>query len=415
MMIADFCLAKVRNQRCPTDIDNMKLTLVLLLLAPALPPVFAGPLYSPDWGFSLDLPEGYELAGGDGRERFSFAGPGGAVFDLRIYSGAYKTMREMADDIGSRLQNRGEVVFFEYHDKFAAIMELRFGQTAGWGFCVELAAAPGGGSPPMLLALSYGPAGKQDLQPLYKSALDSIIPSDAERHYPGPITEFGFPRGERKRTALALPGITAMIHENDAEAAQALVDREFALLSNYRFLENWREAWIRFYRVIYRDSWDRVADAVFQLERRWNIDAGAGADNSRSGRALAEKALAWVQTFKYERDLMGSDFVNLVSAVTEGRGDCDSRAMLWAMILAQADIPAGIMVSREHNHAMGMADIAGAGARFEAGGINWLVAETTAPVGIGLIGKDVSGRESWLGVVFEQPAVSPTGKQFLQN
>ena len=220
--------------------------------------------------------------------------------------------------------------------------------------------------------------------------------------------EFGYPRGAQRQTALALPGLTALIRENDADAAQALVDREYSVLRRYLFAENWSEAWARFYRIIYRDSWDRLADAVFQLERNWNaagtakLPASAGADNPSAGeRALAEKALTWVQGFTYERDLMGSDFVNLVSAVTEGRGDCDSRALLWAMILAQADIPAAIMVSRNHNHAMGLADIDGTGARFEAEGRRWLVAETTAPVPIGLISRELSDIESWLGVVFE--------------
>jgi hypothetical protein len=254
----------------------------------------------------------------------------------------------------------------------------------------------------MLLALSYGPAGKRDLELFHLSALDSIAPSPAERRCPGPVTEFGYPRGGEKRTALAMPGVTALIRENDAEAAQALVDREFAILRQYLFQESWREAWIRFYRAIYRDSWDRLADAVFQLERNWNLAAaGSAGTPDQADRTLAEKALAWVQSFKYERDLMGSDFVNLVSAVTEGRGDCDSRAMLWALILAQADIPAAIMVSREHNHAMGLANLSGTGARFEAQGTKWLVAETTAAVGIGMIGRNVSDIESWLGVIFE--------------
>jgi hypothetical protein len=75
--------------------------------------------------------------------------------------------------------------------------------------------------------------------------------------------------------------------------------------------------------------------------------------------------------------------------------------MLWALILTQADIPAAMMVSREHSHAMGLVDIPGQGARFEAGGKKWLVAETTAPVDIGLIAEDVSGIESWVGVIFE--------------
>jgi hypothetical protein len=75
--------------------------------------------------------------------------------------------------------------------------------------------------------------------------------------------------------------------------------------------------------------------------------------------------------------------------------------MLWAIILAQADIPTAIMVSREFNHAMGLADLPGTGAHFEAGSKKWLVAETTAKVDIGLIGQDVSNIESWLGVIFE--------------
>ena len=388
----------------------MKLKLLILLLIPALP-LFAEPLYSPAWGFRLDLPLDYELSGGNGRDRFSFAGPEGAQFDLAVYSGTYKTLKNMVDDTTRRLQNRGDVTYFEYHDKLAALLELRFGNSSGWGLCVELARAENGNpatSPPMLLALSYGPAGKKDLELFHMSALDSIAPSEAERRCPGPVMEFGFPRGGQKEAALALPGVTAHIRENDAEAAQALVDREYAVLRKYLSADSWQKAWVRFYRAIWRDSWDRLADAVFQLERKWNVNPGNGGQGSmaangddQSQRPLAEKALAWVQGFKYERDLMGSDFVNLVSAAAEGRGDCDSRAMLWAMILAQADIPAAIMVSREHSHAMGLADVAGTGARFEAGGTKWLVAETTANIALGLIRQDVSDIESWLAVIFE--------------
>jgi hypothetical protein len=189
--------------------------------------------------------------------------------------------------------------------------------------------------------------------------------------------------------------LTAHIRENDAEAAQALVDREYILLTRYHAAPNWQEAWIRFYRMIYRDSWNRIAGAVFELERHFNAGLSPGE------RVFAEKALAWVQGFHYERDPEGSDFVNLVTAVTEGRGDCDSRAMLWAMILSQSDIPTAIMVSRDYSHAMGLADIAGTGARFEAAGIRWLVAETTDKVGIGLISQEMSDSQRWLAVLFE--------------
>jgi hypothetical protein len=195
--------------------------------------------------------------------------------------------------------------------------------------------------------------------------------------------------------------LNAVIHENDAEAAQYLIEREFQLLMQYPESVLWKEAWIRYYRFIYRDSCGRIADAAQVLAKNFNNGAGAGISADEAKRAFAQKALSYVQDFNYERHQDGSDFVNLVSAAIEGRGDCDSRAMLWAIILANADIRASIMVSRQHSHAMGLADLSGSGARFEALGVKWLVAETTAHVNIGLIAQDTSEVDSWLGVIFE--------------
>ncbi|MCL2127053.1 MAG: hypothetical protein FWH38_02260, partial [Treponema sp.] len=254
-------------------------------------------------------------------------------------------------------------------------------------------------NPPLLLALAYAPAAKNDMDIFHLSALDSIAPSEAERLFPGPVTEFSYPRGRQKETAVAATGLRALIYEHDAEAAQALVDREFSLLIRYQSSKLWKEAWIRYYRAIYRDSWDRVSGAVSALARNWA--SGAAPDGDSGERAFAEKALSFVQDFEYERVLAGSDFINLVTAVTEGRGDCDSRAMLWAMILIKADIPAAMMVSRSYSHAMGLAGIPGGGARYESGGINWLVAETTGKVGLGLINADMSDTANWIGVLFE--------------
>ena len=373
----------------------MKHFLFLLFLIPAL--AFAEAMYSPTWGFKIDLPEGYEYSGGDGRDRFSFESPGGALFDIAVYNGVYSSMKEMIDDVNRRIENRGGTDFFNYRDKQAAIIELDFGGCAGWGFCVELAGTSAG-KRPMFLALSYGPADMSELNLFYLSALDSIAPSDEDCYYPGPITEYSYPRGGLKKVSLAAGGISAMVYENDAEAAQVLIEREFYILRNYLSSSNWKEAWIRYYRFIFRDSYDRITNAASAIVKNWGVNANADADAKR---AFARKALEFVQSFKYERNLDGSDFINLVSAVTDGRGDCDSRAMLWAIILSHAGIRAAIMVSGEYGHAMGMADIPGTGARFETHGIKWLVAETSANVDIGLIAENVSDPQSWLGVVFE--------------
>jgi hypothetical protein len=312
-------------------------------------------------------------------------------------------------DVERRLKNTGEISGFIYRNKAAALMDLAFststGNYEGWGLCVELE-GKGEEPKPLLLALAYGPEGTRALQSFHFSALDSIVPGEGDRRAPGPITEFTYPRGERKKAALAgagIAGLEARIYEHDAEAAQSLVEREFTILRYYQDSPLWEEAWIRFYRAIYRDSFERLEDAAFALERQWNRsleEEGAGENPESRRRALAEKALQWVQSFTYERDLMGSDFVNLVSAALEGRGDCDSRALLWAIVLEQANIPTAIMVSREYSHAMGLADITGTGARFEWEDKKWLVAETTAAVALGLIGAESSDPAYWLGVTF---------------
>jgi hypothetical protein len=422
--------------------------LILSILLFSFPAALTGayPIYSPTWGFALDLPEGYELTGGDRRDRFSFASPDGAVLDLVVYRTAadgertqggrnqgsasgYNSVEEAAAGVRQRLGSTGDMETFNYRGKKAVLFELSFSNPAsegrnsgrnvmnsGWGLCLELN-ADSTGKAPLILALAYGPAAREDLQVFHLSALDSLCPSQADRKTPGPITEYSFPR--QKRAPLPLAGIEeeALFYENDGDAAQYLVDREFALLKRYLDSRQWREAWIRFYRAIYRDSFDRLANAAFILERKWNaetasVQSGAPVPADKPpgpqekmdavNLSLASKALAWVQNFNYERDLMGSDFVNLVSAVTQGRGDCDSRSMLWAIILTHADIPAHIMVSRSYGHAMGLADLKSTGAHFEMAGKRWLVAETTAQVNIGLIGQNVSQVDKWLGIEFTE-------------
>ena len=365
---------------------------------------FSFPLESPTWGFSLDLPEDYDYTGGDGKDRFSFENQSGAKLDIVVYHAApgrpapYAGVEELARDVHSRLKNSGDLDSFEYRGKKAILLELSFplsgtGPMSGWAICLELGSNSPANAGPLFLAMAYGPAGRSDLEFFHLSALDSIAPVQADRFFPGPITEFAYPRERRIRTGIFGIDAEAWIFEEDAEAAQALIDREYQLLRRFENSEDWREAWIRFYRAIYRDSFERLADIAFQVERRFNVPP-------LENRDFADHVLSWVQSFEYERELMGSDFINLISGATEGRGDCDNRSMLWAIILNQANIPAAIMVSRNYGHAMGLAELPGAGARFELDGQRLLVAETTANIPIGLIGEGVSDTEHWLGVSF---------------
>jgi hypothetical protein len=385
--------------------------------------LYAEPLYSPVWGFSCDLPQEFEFSGGEEKSGYSFSSAGGASFDITVYGEGrrgkiYDGPLDLMKDIAGRLNNRGDVSGFEYRGKKAALMELQFAMGAaaggrsapmeGWALAVEMPASgkntasplAGTSSPPLLLALAYGQKGKAELQPLYASALDSLAPSEEDRGAPGPLTEFSYPRKTRGKMPIAVLDCEAWFFAEDAEASQAVVDREFKVLSRAADKPGWEKAWGRFYRMIYRDAWDRLADAAFIVERRLNASFRARAAK-RGSRELADAALHWVQGFRYERNFLGSDFVNPVSACIEGRGDCDARSLLWALVLSQADIPASMMVSKEYSHAMGLAELPGEGARFKMDGKDWLVAETTAKVSVGRIGESVSDSTGWIGVALE--------------
>ena len=379
---------------------RIKKIILLLIFIPAI--LKATPLFSPTWGFSLDLPGDYTLVEGDGRDRFSFTTPDGAFLDIVIYLSQthYAAISEMTLDVQRRLQSTGDISAFEYSGKEAAILELIFpnpmdngrSTMAGWGVALELDIDQAGRKP-FLIALAYGPAQREDLFILHLSVLDSFASVYEDRRSPGPITVFSYPQETRRRVPIYGIGEETWFYLEDEEANQSVIDREFYILQRYADADFWDLAWMRYYRTIYRDSYSRLNDAAFVLQRKMNTPL--------NDLVFANRVLEWVQSFKFERDLSGSDFINMVSAVRDGRGDCDNLAMLWAIMLNQANIQAAMMVSREYSHAMGLIDIPGQGARFNFVEIDWLVAETTAKVKLGLIAQDVSNVNHWIGIIFD--------------
>ena len=380
------------------------LALVVSFAFFAIPPASADRLSSPTWGFHLDLPEGFELAGGDGKSRFSFVQTqSGVSADFVAYAaGRYADPEALAADAIGRLSATGDKSSFDYRGRAATVARIEFrgpaGPTEGWLLAIELG-PPGSlaGGRPLLLALAYGAAGTDRLDHIGLSVLDSLAPSAEDRLFPGPVSVFSFPAEGRESVRLTIgdTAAEAPIDASDKAASKALVDREFAVLATYSNSPLWKEAWARFYRAIWRDAYDRLTGIAFAVER----ELGAGTDRP-TDRVLAERALAWVQDFRYERDLLGSDFVDLISAATERRGDCDSRALLFAVILQKANIDAILMVSRDYGHAMAAVRVEGTGAKFKHGETDWIVAETTAKVPLGLIGKNVSDTGKWLGIDF---------------
>jgi len=369
---------------------------VLLGLGAALLSPAAAEELTGEEGIVIDMPSGFAPGEGDDKTRFSYFSPDGEI-ELDILTqkpGEYPTAEDMAARILDKLDSQGQSASFVYEGRGAVLAELSFTMdtTPRRGYALFIAEA-GSGSGYALLA--HAQASRFDsAADLIMSCLDAFSIDRPARRSPGPVSQFLLPwpapRPERK-TAM-LPGGRVELAWSSEEAEQELytVRREYRILETY--LESktfWKDAWARFYRMVYRESAGRLDGFTEAFARTL-----PRADSTESAR----RVLAWVQGFVFERDLSGLDFVPPLVAAFERRGDCDSRALVMAMILERLGIDCVLMLSREYSHAMLAVDLPGGGQRFPFEGREYLVAETTAGVGLGMIDSSQADFSKWLGV-----------------
>lgn len=412
--------------------------------------------YYSDRGFSVDVPEGFEYLDGDGQSKFSFGSPDGSVrLDILVYPpNRFDGARAGAADTAKRLSGKGDFAVFDYAGRSAAFGELAFGSGSGaqrgYGLFVDDAASPlGGVSAPLgastkvgvpeaerrydLIVLAYAPASSfEGYRDVVASAMDGFSLNVEARASPGPLglaarAALGAPRLQPATIRFGAASIRSEWQPLEAAASQALVEREYRVLSAYASSPELIDAAIaRFYRMVFRDAAPALDRLALQLSAAWEtgawdgkprapspaaLDSGAASapptalDGARFGapadpRGYAAALLGWVQGFRYERDPKGSDVVNPISAAFEARGDCDSRALVMAILLRRENIRSILMISLVHEHALAAVDAPGPGARYPFRGQQWLVAETTAKVGIGLIDAAQADPSGWIGVEF---------------
>ncbi len=345
-------------------------------------------------GIFIDLPSGFTPGQGDGKTKFSYFSPNGEVeLDILIQAPErYPTAGEMAARMLQKLGSQGQSTGFAYQANGAVIAELSFtlNGAARRGYGLFLQATSGHG----YALLAHAPGSRFDAAAdLLLSCLDAFSIDRAARRAPGPVSQFLLPwpapRTEKKPATLL--GGQIELPWSPAEAQQELdtAQREHRILTTYRSSPLWRDAWARFYRMVYRESASRLDGFT---------EAFAGSLPRSDPTESARKVLAWVQGFVFERDPAGLDFVPPLVAAFERRGDCDSRALVMAVILERLGIDCVLMLSREYSHALLAVDVPGGGQRFPFGGRQYLVAETTAGVGLGMIDASQADFSKWLGV-----------------
>jgi hypothetical protein len=326
-------------------------------------------------------------------------------FDIIGYeAGRFADAATFAKESLTKLGSGGETTAYSYDGRDAVLADLSFSpdgqKRKGYAIFIEGRKKPTAEYCYALLAYS-SEADFPAYADFILSCLDSFSIDKAALRSPGPVSQFTLdwpPARDKQKTvvlSMGAPGtspVSLSLPWSDEEAAQERDTdmREYKVLTAYaNEAELWRDAWARFYRMAYRESAARLDRLALEASRL------AKADDPTE---TARRVLAWVQGFVYVRDEKGTDFVPPLTAAYGATGDCDSRAMVAAIVLERLGIDSILMVSRDYSHAMLGVDVPGGGQRFEFGGKKYLVGETTTKVGLGMIAADMADWTKWMGI-----------------
>lgn len=366
--------------------------------------IYSETITDSDLKFGLDIPEGYELVdySSDGFSYILEHPNIPVTLVLKITnqndsdtSSASSSSSRILKETLSKLSATGDFDSFYWNDQLCSISLFSMSldkKYSGWSVT-----APTVMKDYYVTLLCYAPAEKESAcEQFIMSTINSLYLSSETINTPGIITTYAFPQGKTKNIDINAGNkrIRTTIKNQDIEASQFVIDMEYSVLSLYGNHKSWKEAWQRFYRMIYRDSFSRLENVAIDLY-----------DNlyRNSDIEYAQTLLTWVQDFNYQRaeKKTDSDFTCLPAVICGEGSDCDSRSMLMCLLLKAAGIESVLYFSPEYSHALVAAEINAPGQTFELEGTgrSFLIGETTAKVTWGKIAQDQSDRTKWIPVI----------------
>lgn len=383
-----------------------KLFYFLLIIFAITSYSFSEQITDRDFGFSLDIPEGFEIADytEDGMS-YVFSHPNipvTLVMKLTEEKNA-KSAAEVLNINLKKLNASGETDSFKWNGTVCGISYFSMAlddNYSGWAV-----SAPVKLQDYYVILLCYAPESKKGCEQFIISTINSLSINNEYLNTPGIITSYAFPPEGSESVLLKIGGkeIKTSLDKSDEEAAKFVIDLEYSVLNLYANHKMWKEAWQRYYRMIYRDNAGRlqqtaknIYDSIYpELKKSKPQDADI---------KYAQALLSWVQTFGYERaqSKIESDFTSLPASIKGKGSDCDSRSMLVSVLLNYTGIDTAMLISREYSHAVVVTDIPAPGQTFTMeNGREYLFGETTARVTWGMLAQDQADRTKWIPVTFD--------------
>lgn len=375
--------------------------LILFVLSPA----FAEKITDRDFHFSLDIPEGFEVADytEDGMS-YVFSHPNIPVtLVMKITNEPSSNSVLVLKKNLNKLNAKGDTDSYNWNGTSVGVSNFTMtidDDYFGWGVT-----APVKIKDYYVLLLCYAPQSKKGCEQFIISTINSLCIDENYLNTPGIITSYAFGKEGRKVINLNIGGkdIKTSLDKVDIEAAKFTVDLEYSVLTLYANHKMWKEAWQRYYRMIYRDNAGRMQQAAADIYNALYPELKKSAPQDADIK-YAQKLLSWVQGFDYERahNKNESDFTSIPAAISGKGSDCDSRSMLISILLNYAGLDTAILISSEYSHAVVVTDIPAPGQTFTMeNGREYLFGETTAKVTWGMIAKDHADRTKWIPVSFE--------------
>ena len=349
---------------------------------------------------AIDLPEGfYTVSASEDEKSYQLQSsllPVTAA--IKIYGKEiYKTPKDALTDNLKRIKAQNEIETFKWRNQDIALATYSnyLGQIANAGYAVAVSLPENEG---ILIMLVWT---EQSHFTVYGDFILSVIDGlciDFGSYYEaGPITQYAFPDSEKFiPVTLKIDGkeIKSSIRQSDKDANEYLIEREYNVLKLYANSPLWQEAWTRYYRMIFRDSFKRLNRVSFDIFNEINPYCTDDTD-------LAQKLLTWTQGMKYEREKTSSDFASLPSIVLGGGSDCDSRSMLLSVLLKNMNMDSIMFISKEFSHAVAGLVSTHPGHSFTANGKEYLMGETTASgITWGMIAQEQDDISKWIPVLF---------------
>lgn len=369
--------------------------------------LYAEKITDRDFGFSLDIPEGFEIADytEDGMSYF-FSHPNIPVtLIMKISEDAEaKTASEVLKKNLNKLSAKGDTDSFEWNGTSCGISSFTMtldGNYYGWSVSAPLKIKGY-----YVVLLCYAPESQRGCEQFIISTVNSLCIDSEYLNTPGIITSYAFPPEGRKALSLQIGGkqIKSSLDKSDEDAAKFVIELEYAVLTLYANHKMWKEAWQRYYRMIYRDNAGRLRQTAADIYKTLYPDLKKATPQDADIK-YAQALLSWVQTFGYERakSKNESDFTSLPAAISGKGSDCDSRSMLIAALLNYTGIDTALLISRDYSHAMVVTDIPAPGQTFTMeDSREYLMGETTAKVTWGTISATHADRTKWIVVTFDE-------------